>query len=260
LSHNTVLVDGLSQIRRWQPEHMRPRPGEYSNALWQSQSAFDFVEATYSDGYGSFRLKKPKKSRIVKDVMHTRRVLFVKPDYWLIVDEIKAPTRHDYQLLFHAHPDIDISSTNDNTVVLSGGDNSACLLMKPLEPNTVELDLQIGTKNPIQGWYSVKPHLKYPSTTVIYERKSCAYAVMTTLLYPCASTQAGTHVGIEPLDVKGPKAVAVAVDTLRGRDILMVSLEKGLKSFDSYQSPANVFGVRLDLNGNLATQFEGDTL
>jgi hypothetical protein len=46
----------------------------------------------------------------VRDVVHTRRFLFVKPDYWVVVDEVRSPARYDYELLFHAAPEIDVTN------------------------------------------------------------------------------------------------------------------------------------------------------
>jgi hypothetical protein len=257
LGHNTALVDGLSQVRRWNNINMKPRTGEGEAAIWKTEAAFDYVAASYNEGYGPFRLKKPKRSKVIKDVTHTRHILFVKPDYWLILDDFNAPARHDYQLLFHTNPDVRISSNHDNKVVLHSRHTGTHLLMIPLDPRNVHLDWQTGSESPIQGWYSSMPHIKHPATAIIYERKNCDSTVIGTLLYPVPSFEKGEHIQIEQLPVKGAKAVPLAVHNDEGKDILMISLATGLTYFGDYQSGADVFGVRLDQKGNEKVRFEG---
>ena len=82
-AHNTVLVDGKSQVRRWQKENLTPRTALGDYATWISRPDFDYVSASYADGYSLFSLKEPADAQIVRDVTHTRHILFVKPDYWV---------------------------------------------------------------------------------------------------------------------------------------------------------------------------------
>ncbi len=69
-----------------------------------NRNEFDYAVSEYIDGYGDYALKRPKDPQIVDDVTHTRRGLFVKPNYWILIDELHAKSLHDYQLLFHTTP------------------------------------------------------------------------------------------------------------------------------------------------------------
>jgi len=255
--HNTVLVDGQSQIRRWQKDNMNPKPALGNYATWISQADFDYVAATYNDGYSFFSLRKPREPTIIKDVIHMRWILFVKPDYWVVVDELQASTPHNYQWLFHTHPEIVVSAGPENRVILGATPEAARLYLIPADPQNIKVSWLAGSETPIQGWYSMGYHSKTPSTVVIYERENSLSTVLTTLLYPCPAGQASDEVGIEPLEVSRGKGLAFVVTTHRGRDYLMFSQDDSLKQFGPYQCKGIVAGIRTDNNGGILTQFEG---
>lgn len=89
LAHNTLSIDrkSSSEFGRkfdWQTK---------ANATVHRQIAearFDFIEASH-DGYA--RLESP--------AIHTRSVLFLKNDYWILRDFVGTTGKHDYYLNFH---------------------------------------------------------------------------------------------------------------------------------------------------------------
>lgn len=254
--HNTVLVDGLSQVRRWYPENLDPQPAQGNYAQWVCQPDFDFVAATYRDGYGAFRMNKPQEAHIVKGVTHTRRVLFVKPDYWLVIDELHASTSHDYQILFHTAPGLAVQHESDGRTIVSAGPDSSRLVIVSAEPQTLQVSTIKGSESPPQGWYSESSKVKTPASVVIYEQKHRASTVIATLLYPSAADQTIETLRIEPLALSGGKGMAFVVTTDSGQDILMLSEDEGSKHFGAYESTALLAGKRLDTQGALQQQFE----
>jgi hypothetical protein len=256
-SHNTVLVDGKSQIRRWNKENLNPKTAVGDYATWISQPDFDYVSASYTDGYSQFSLKQAEDAEIIKDVTHTRRILFVKPDYWLIVDELQASMPHNYQVLFHTTPEIVVKKAPENRTILGTTPEGATLYLIPADPHTVKLRCVTGNESPIQGWYSPGTRQKMPATAVIYEQDQSASTVMTTLLYPCPNDQRGNEVDIKPLTIRGGKGLAFVVTTHRGKDYIMLAHDEILKQFGPYQSRGVVAGVRTDGDGNVLAQFEG---
>jgi len=91
-AHNVVLVDG-------QPQHRAGRRETYAvdtpyASRWFSDAGFDFAEGRYDSGFGARNEVK---------VVHTRRVLFVKPDYWLVADSFAPPdaSEHAFEAMFH---------------------------------------------------------------------------------------------------------------------------------------------------------------
>jgi hypothetical protein len=254
-SHNTVLVDGQSQVRRWQKESLDPKPAIGNYAAWISQPDFDYVRATYADGYGFFQFKQPKDAPVIKDVSHTRHILFVKPDYWLMIDELQASNPHHYQLLFHTPPEIRAVAGSAKTVILKTSSDGPSLYLIPAEHNRVQVNWLFGSENPIQGWYSADYHTKTPATAIIYEYEAGTSIVLATLLYPCPAGQAAEDVTIEPLPVSGGEGLAYVVTTQRGKDYLMISQDDNLKEFGPYQSRGPVAGICTDSSGTVLRQF-----
>jgi len=254
--HNSLLVDGKSQIRRWRNKNMRPKVVAGKYGTWISRSGFDYVSSNYSDGYSTYSLKKPAKPIIIDDVVHTRRILFVKPDYWIIVDEVQAARSHDYQLLFHTPPEILPTTFENKKVVLTTKSKAASLYLIPSSPETVDVHYLKGSKNPIQGWYSVDHHRKTPSAAVIFEKKNNSATVFATLIYPVHSGQANDDVRFEPIEVTGGSGIAFNVITPYGHDYFMFSRDNSMKEFVSFQSKEVMAGIRKDRQGNILSQFE----
>ena len=91
-AHNTVVVDHQDQHVRnlhWGPPPTAPCK------IWdfKSNEQFDYFFASH---YGYTRYDDP--------VIHSRKVLFVKNRYWLIVDLLEAREEHLYELYFHLPP------------------------------------------------------------------------------------------------------------------------------------------------------------
>lgn len=88
-AHNTVVVDGEDQ-------HVRSfhwsTPPTAACRIWEVQSnpAYDYSFASH---YGYTRYEDP--------VIHSRKVLFMKNSYWLIVDLFEAQEQHRYEQYFH---------------------------------------------------------------------------------------------------------------------------------------------------------------
>ncbi|MBM3473998.1 MAG: hypothetical protein FJX75_12075, partial [Armatimonadetes bacterium] len=74
LSHPTMLVDGGGQNRRATPRDTWV-PREPRENRWVSTPDLDFVCGSYEDGYPG-----------ADDVIHVRKVLFVKPSYFIVSD------------------------------------------------------------------------------------------------------------------------------------------------------------------------------
>lgn len=256
--HNTVLVDGLSQVRRWQQEAMTLRIGTKPAATWHSCAEVDYVKACYTDGYGDFHLARTQTTVQVKDVSHTRHIFFLKPDYWVIVDELQARRPHHYQALFHTHPAVVACVGSDNTVFLSTAAKSAYLTCLSADP-AVQVQLARGQTDPPQGWYAARHGQKEAATTVIFAREAPTKpqtTYLTTLFYPSITPLARSALAINPLPVSGADGVAYAVTTPLGTDYLLLSDNRAVKSFGPYQTTGQVAMVRTDPQGAVIKQWD----
>jgi uncharacterized heparinase superfamily protein len=253
--HNTILVDGLSQIRRWNRINMNPKPVKGNYAIWISRPSFDYVSSTYNDGYGQFSLKKPKDPLIIRDVTHTRKILFVKPHYWICVDELHATHNHEYQLLYHISPDLDVRVEKKANVLIEHPSNSPSLQLIPVDSKNVFVELVNGSETPIQGWHSLDHHHKTASTTVIYKQTNTSSTLFATLLFPAEQRWTLDGVMLERLEVNENRGIAFVVESNLGKDHVMFSNNTQLKMFGAYENKGRVALIRTDRNDDIVLEF-----
>jgi hypothetical protein len=93
-AHNVLLVDG-------EPSSIPAGPFSWKTIAsceplsWISERRFDYVAGRH-DGY----------ERLTLPATHTRSILFLKNDYWIMRDRLAASGSHALQLLFHFAPEV----------------------------------------------------------------------------------------------------------------------------------------------------------
>lgn len=119
-AHNTIAVDGRSSSEpggafTWQTRAAAKR------TRWISEKRFDFFEGSHN-GY----------ERLKDGATHTRSILFLKNDYWIMRDLVETVGDHEYSLNFHyaadAKPAIGDGGAwvgDDNHRMFTFGDNGA---------------------------------------------------------------------------------------------------------------------------------------
>ena len=115
-AHNTLTIDdGSSSVPA---EAFSWSSVARSDCVsWISQDRFDYVAGAH-DGFG--RLDDP--------AVHTRRILFVKDNYWVLRDSVESQGAHDLRLSFHFDSHVARLHSKENTVrVISEKSNSAIL-------------------------------------------------------------------------------------------------------------------------------------
>ena len=138
--HNTIMVDGRGQVAglplfeipslRGRTSWRQIAPDPLPNT-WVSGRRFDYAGSRYEDGYATYGseqsrrrgfayeskrvdsvermqpwtqrqggdLQVPPHQRLFVD--HDRRILFVKPDYWILSDRLLGKGRHRAESMFH---------------------------------------------------------------------------------------------------------------------------------------------------------------
>lgn len=89
-AHNTVTVDGLDQTAYARRKPKGP-PAWGRLLLRETGPDLDVLIG---------EARSP-----VYDAVHTRTILFVRREYWVVVDQLAAPTPHEYQLRWHLSPE-----------------------------------------------------------------------------------------------------------------------------------------------------------
>jgi hypothetical protein len=110
-AHNTLTVDGESSsvpttAFRW--GHV----ARSRLAAWVSHPRFDYFEGEH-DGY----------ARLAEPAIHSRSVLFLKREYWVIRDRVESNGFHRVSAHFHGAPGVTAGVDGDRDVVLSAGDD-----------------------------------------------------------------------------------------------------------------------------------------
>lgn len=113
-AHNTVTVDGLSSAEPADSPFKWKTAPRSRATNWVSNSTLDFFQGEH-DGY--LRLDAP--------AVHSRAVLFLKGDYWVICDRIRTDGKHHVALHWHWAPDIMLCSGEETVEArIDGSDGS----------------------------------------------------------------------------------------------------------------------------------------
>jgi heparinase II/III-like protein len=152
--HNTICMDGKNQPRK---------PGK--TLQWISNSGLDYIVGTF-DGY--------------PNVVHQRCILFVKPDYWIVLDLLQGKGNHTCDQNWHFAPDANISGDPGKKTVRTNYEPGGNLLIVPDQPDSLRaesFDFFVATQRyttsggntPAKGWkFSQTGTLPHQFTTVLY--------------------------------------------------------------------------------------------
>lgn len=150
-AHNTVLVDGLDQSQMRGPFLWGAR-AQARELRWETNTAYDYLYGRH-DGY----LRPPTM------VEHQRRILYVRPDIWVVVDSLEGSGDHRWERRFHFSPgEVEIDPANRTAVAVRGGRK---LTLQWLDDE--KADLAIGREDPIAGWYSPSYGVKVPACSLV---------------------------------------------------------------------------------------------
>ena len=153
-AHSTVLVDGLDQAQPAGPFRWHHRPRARLRA-WESDPHRDVLDADH-DAY--HRLADPVTCR--------RRVIFVKPDYWLIVDDLDGRTNHEVERTFQFAPEIRVT-LGPASWVRAETPGGRVLWMLSLSSGPVQTSLKCGERDPIRGWTSADYGIRQPAPMLV---------------------------------------------------------------------------------------------
>lgn len=187
-SHNTILVDGLPQ-RRQRFASFDPLPDVY----WRSSHDYDYATGVYDDLYGESR-----------PASHHRRILFVKPDLFLIVDTLmpSGDGEHTYQARWHFKEPVVRLDAGTQTAV-SHDENKPNLAVVPLRAEGLESRLVSAQEEPeLMGWWIRKrvDVKAIPAATVTHDVAGRGTQHLATLLLPLRPGAGNPVVDVTPGD------------------------------------------------------------
>ncbi len=171
-AHNTVLVDGLEQHRRGLGETYES--AEPLDNRWLTSDAFDAADGVYDHGYGPDRAVR---------VRHQRTVVFVKPDYFVVVDRLtpEDDTEHRYDILWHLGSD---RAAHDAATQAAWSDepDAPNLLVTPATRASLGLEIVVGREDPVLGFAPASRHT--PIAVLNYQAVAAGPATLAWVLTP----------------------------------------------------------------------------
>jgi hypothetical protein len=182
-SHSTILVDG-----KWQHAGSSPLPTAPVSNPWVTTPLFDYVASTFDKGYQQNAYApnagfNPMKwvGALDKSITHTRRVLYLRPYYALVLDTLDGTGNHTFDNLFQM--DAPGASVDPVTrAVVSQRTDGVQLVLYPLEPQNMTADVVVGHKDPpIAGWFPMQDR---STATAGFHKRQDAPAIFATFLYP----------------------------------------------------------------------------
>jgi hypothetical protein len=169
-AHSTVMIDGMGHAAPGGPFAWQTRP-QGRVRRWLSTDTFDLVDADH-DAYCG--LPDP--------VVHRRRVLFVKPRYWVVVDDIEGTAEHRVELRFQFAP-VEVT-LEPAPWVRAGGRGGHALLLRAFATVPLKVEVLEGEPAPIQGWVSPDYGQRRPAPVLIHSLVTRLPLRVLTLLYP----------------------------------------------------------------------------
>ncbi|MEP7112047.1 MAG: alginate lyase family protein [Ilumatobacteraceae bacterium] len=155
-AHNTVTIDGLDQTPY---RHGSTKKATSHARLIRrvSRQDLDAIEA---------EVTSPQH-----EALHTRRVLFLDRDYWLVHDHVRGDTDHLYEARWHLPAEADgkvtvVRNTNQTTVSTPAG--------SLLIPARLKVEIE-------PGWVSPGYGLKQPAPIVVLRARGTEADIVTVL-------------------------------------------------------------------------------
>jgi Heparinase II/III-like protein/Heparinase II/III N-terminus len=203
LAHNTLAVDCESSSVPGGPFDWKHVARAVARR-WTSRERFDYFEGTH-DGYA--RLSSP--------VTHTRSVLFLKGDYWIMRDRVEAQGAHLYDLRFHFGTDADPS--------LERVDEGEAVRERSVDRAGLELfafgdGVSAWRKEP--GFVSSCYGSREEAAVLVFSTEAEGAQEFVTYLLPRGAGER-EEVGVREVEATAGRAFELAVEA-GGRDLLLL--------------------------------------
>ena len=163
--HNLILVDGKGQ----QPGPLVAQEPLNANHV-KITPEFDYATSDFSKFY------------IEGSASHTRAVMYVRDQFWIVVDRIRTDKPRKIETLWHWHPDCFVSQDGNS---VGTGNTRGNLAVIPVSSQKAAIRFVKGQEKPeIQGWYSPEYNVYMPNTTAIYNTDIAGDQTFVWLLLP----------------------------------------------------------------------------
>jgi len=167
-AHNVILIDG-----RGQNEEVERASKPVAATEYAITPEWDFARGVFSAGFDGVR----------GSAIHTRVVLFVKNEFWIVADRIETDRARSVEALWHFAPDCHV--VVDGRDVVSDDAEKANLRISPVGGMRWTPAIVAGQESPeIQGWYSPYWEEKVPAPAAVFKAEIPGTATFAWVLLP----------------------------------------------------------------------------
>ena len=178
-SHNVVLIDGKGQA-----PGIRVAEQQVSDALYSITPDYDYASGEFSDFKG-----------LKGSASHRRSLLYLRDNYWVVVDRITTDQPRTINVLWHWHPDCLVEKHKKN--VVSTSNDRGNLAVVPVGRKKWDIKFIKGQESPeIQGWYSEEYNKYEPNLAAIYSTRIKSDQTFIWLLQPFEQSRISPKVRI----------------------------------------------------------------
>lgn len=201
--HNVVFVDGLGQHRygRAKEKYLTQQPLDLG---WRTTPEFDYVAAEY--GTGEVETWGAKDQR---GFVHTRRILFMKPDYWVVIDTVvpSDDAEHTYAAAFHLDaPDARMDPASKRITTINPDRPTVAIV--PLPVDGLDVSIVKGETQPTYRGWIANDTLELQAVPTPYYTRRAKGPVHT--LYVFAPVPAGKTCPIARVEPGGVAGAAIS--------------------------------------------------
>lgn len=242
--HNTIRVDGNDQHERGKPRsaYVVSEPLPHT---WISADAYDYAAASYEDGYGPQFSAEPADQAVA----HHRKILFVKPDFWLMADFLTSAdeAEHVAESLLHLDvPKAAVTATGIQT-------HDACgpnLVVRVAASEPLHKQIVSGQTEPVvQGWIPRGgPYEVQPIPTAVLTAKWKRTMALAYVLWPQPPGAPDPIKSFEQVAVQADDpAIGLRLATKDGRTFIYAQRhgQHGLMRWEAFESDAEAALVEL---------------
>lgn len=148
--HNALLIDGKGQM----PD-VKVIEKPLDETHWKISPDFDYAWNSFDQFYD------------LEGVKHNRSLMYVRDEFWVVVDKIETETARRIETLWHWHPDCQVEVDKFGTVSTKNAKGNLSLV--PIEQEDWSVQVIEGQEAPeIQGWYSEEYNVFEPNKAVIH--------------------------------------------------------------------------------------------
>ncbi len=233
-SHNTIVIDGLSQHRALGPREKTPDP----DRRFVMGDGFDFAVGWYRRAYSPRGAAlwggdaTSDRDAAIRDVEHQRCIFYVKGRYAVVCDRVLGEGEHQVDILFHPAPVVSGEGVHRksravkleiqaNGAVVTREREHTNVALLPAQTDSFEVLDLIGQKSPVRGWFALYGIV--PSHDIVYRSRAELPWHFETVVQPLLAGSA-RPMSVRSLAVKtedGKTSAGVSC----GNDVLVISYD-----------------------------------